>query len=64
MIDPFSQVKREYRKILGDADSSNRINFVPSQSLHDALRETFHKVTNNKNINYYKAEPKPALGAR
>ena len=33
VIDPFSQIKREYNTILDDADSanSNRDNFVPSQ---------------------------------
>ena len=33
MIDPFSQMKREYNTILDDADSanSNRDNFDPSQ---------------------------------
>ena len=44
MIDPFSQMKREYNTILDDADSANRINFVLSQSfIHDALRETFSR---------------------
>ena len=32
VIDPFSQMKREYNTILDDADSANRNNFVPSQS--------------------------------
>ena len=32
MIDPFSQMKREYDTILDDADSVNRNNFAPSQS--------------------------------
>ena len=41
VTDPFSQMKGEYNTILDDADSGNRNNFVPSQSLHDALRETF-----------------------
>ena len=33
VIDPFSQIKREYNTTLNDADSanSNRDNFVPSQ---------------------------------
>ena len=48
MLDPLSQMKREYHSILDDADSANRVNFVPSQSLHDALWETFLKVTNNE----------------
>ena len=41
VIDQFSQMKREYNTILDDADSSNRNNFVLSQSftVHDALRE-------------------------
>ena len=32
VIDPFSQMKREYNTILDDANSANRNNFVPSQS--------------------------------
>ena len=53
MIDPFSQMKRDYRTILDDADFASRINFVPSQSFYmilsgNALRETFLKVTNNE----------------
>ena len=40
MTDPFSQMKREYNTILDDADSAKRNNFVPSQSFHDAIRET------------------------
>ena len=32
VIDPFSQMKREYIAILEDADSANRNNFVPAQS--------------------------------
>ena len=32
VIDPFSQMKREYGTILEDGDSANRVNFVPSQS--------------------------------
>ena len=32
VIDPFSQMKREYNTILDDADSTNCNNFVPSQS--------------------------------
>ena len=32
VIDPFSQMKREYDTIFDDADSANRNNFVPSQS--------------------------------
>jgi len=32
VIDPFSQMKREYNTILDDADSANHNNFVPSQS--------------------------------
>ena len=32
VIDPFSQMKREYNTILDDADSANRNNFVASQS--------------------------------
>ena len=32
VIDPFSQIKREYNTILYDADSANRNNFVPSKS--------------------------------
>ena len=46
-MDPFNQIKREYNTILDDADFANRNNFVPSgRALHDALRETFLKVTN------------------
>ena len=40
VIDPFSQMKREYNTVLDDADSAKRNNFVPSQSF------TFLKVTN------------------
>ena len=40
VTDPFSQMKREYNTILDDADSAKRNNFVPSQSFHDAIRET------------------------
>ena len=36
MIDPLSQMKREYNTILDDADSANRINFVPPQSFTPA----------------------------
>ena len=32
VIDPFSQIKREYNTILDDPDSANRNNFVPSRS--------------------------------
>ena len=32
LMDPFSQMKREYNSILNDADSANRNNFVLSQS--------------------------------
>ena len=32
MIDPFSQMKREYNTILDDADCANRNNLVPSHS--------------------------------
>ena len=32
VIDPLSQMKREYNTILDDVDSENRNNFVPSQS--------------------------------
>ena len=32
VIDPFSQIKREYDTIFDDADSANRNNFVPAQS--------------------------------
>ena len=32
VIDPFSQMKREYDTIFDDADSANRNNFVPAQS--------------------------------
>ena len=39
MIDPFSQMKREYNTILDDADSSNRNNLSYLRALHDALRE-------------------------
>ena len=33
VIDPFSHMRRGYYTILDDADSANRNNFVPSQSL-------------------------------
>ena len=46
VIDPFSQMKRENNTILDDADSANRITLSHLQALHDALRETFLKVTN------------------
>ena len=45
VIDPFSQMKRGYNTILDDADSANRNNFSHLRVLHDALRETFLKVT-------------------
>ena len=32
VIDPFSQMKREYNTILDDADTADRKNIVPSQS--------------------------------
>ena len=32
VIDPFSQIKREYNTILYDADSANANNFVASKS--------------------------------
>ena len=34
VFDPFNKMKREYmyNTILDDADSANRVNFVPSQS--------------------------------
>ena len=49
MIDPFTQMKREYNTILDDADLL-RIAFSLSllRALHDALRETFFEVTNNE----------------
>ena len=34
VIDPFSQMKREYNTILDDADSANRINFVPNNTVN------------------------------
>ena len=49
VIDPFSQMKREYNTILDDADSANRNNVLSHpRALHDALRETFLKVINNE----------------
>ena len=33
VIDPFSQIKQEYGKILDNADSENRIIFRPSQNV-------------------------------
>ena len=49
MIDPLSQMKREYNTTLDDADSANRNNvFSHLRALHDALRETFLKVINNE----------------
>jgi len=46
MIDPFSQMKREYNTILDDADFVLTLSYL--KPLHDALRETFLKVTNNE----------------
>ena len=34
VIDPFSQMKREYNTILDDADSANRINFVLNNTVN------------------------------
>ena len=49
MTDQFSQMKRGYNTILDDADAANRNNFLSHlRALHDALRETFLKVTNNE----------------
>ena len=48
MIDPFNQIKREYNTILDDADSANRITLSHLRALHDALPQTFLKVTNNE----------------
>ena len=48
VIDPFNQIKREYNTILDDADSANRITLSHLRALHDALRQTFLKVTNNE----------------
>ena len=48
VIDLFSQMKPENDTILDDVDSANRINFVHLRALHDALRETFLKVTYNE----------------
>ena len=42
----FSQMKGEYGTIMNDADSANCINHL--RVLHDAIRETFLKVTNNE----------------
>ena len=49
VIDPFTQMKREYNTILDDADVL-RIVFTLSllRALHDSLREIFFKVTNNE----------------
>ena len=49
VIDPFTQLKREYNTILDDADVL-RIVFTLSllRALHDSLREIFFKVTNNE----------------
>ena len=49
VIDPFTLMKREYNTILDDADVL-RIVFTLSllRALHDSLRETFFKVTNNE----------------
>ena len=49
VIDPFTQMKREYNTILDDADVL-RIVFTLSllRALHDVLRETFLRVTNIK----------------
>ena len=41
VIDPFSEMKREYNTILDDADSANRNNLSHLRALHDPLRETF-----------------------
>ena len=45
-VPEFSQMNGEYGTIMNDADSANRINHL--RALHDALRETFLKVTNNE----------------
>ena len=64
MID--SQMKREYRKILDDADrSANRINhmYVPSRVLHDSPSGKLLGVrlpTTKDNL-LCAAAPKPAL---
>ena len=49
VIDPFTQMKQEFNTILDDADLL-RIVFTLSllRTLHDALWETFFKVTNNE----------------
>ena len=49
VVNPFTQVKREYNTILDDADLL-QIVFTLShlRTLHDALRETFFKVTNDE----------------
>ena len=49
MIDPFSQMKREYNTILDDADLLRIVfSLTLLRALHDALRETFFEVTNNE----------------
>ena len=49
VIDPFSQMKREYDTIL-DVMQTLRIVLTLShlRALHDTLRETFLKVTDNE----------------
>ena len=50
MIDPFSQMKREYNTTLGDADSANYITYINSQNSVYSHVYTIpnHKITKKK----------------
>ena len=48
VIVPFNQMKREYNEILDDVTLRIVLTLSHLSALHDALRETFLKVTNNE----------------
>ena len=48
VIVPFNQMKREYNTILDDVTLRIVLTLSHLRALHDALRETFLKVTNNE----------------
>ena len=48
VIVPFNQMKREYNEILDDVTLRIVLTLSHLRALHDALRETFLKVTNNE----------------
>ena len=63
MSDPLSQMKREYHSILDDADSANRVNFVPSQSFTWGAYHLTENVGNsgwkvNGKVTFRKFQPK------